>query len=35
MSALKCPECGKTINNTEQAYPNCGYPTNQMSKQNH
>lgn len=31
MSALKCPECGIIINDTEQACPNCGCPASECS----
>ena len=33
MSELKCPECGKTFNDTEQACPNCGCPASLMKTQ--
>jgi uncharacterized membrane protein YdbT with pleckstrin-like domain len=29
MRTLKCPECGKTFNETEKACPNCGCPSSE------
>jgi hypothetical protein len=33
MAFIKCPECGKTFNDTEQACPNCGCPVSLMETQ--
>lgn len=33
MAQLKCPECGKTFDDTEQACPNCGCPVSLMATQ--
>lgn len=35
MATIKCPECGKTFNDTKQACPNCGCPANECSVVEH
>ena len=34
MKEIKCPECGKTFNDTEQACPNCGCPASLVETPN-
>ena len=32
MALIKCPECGKDVSERASCCPNCGYPINELSK---